>query len=223
MKSNILFIKTAKCATESIRLHLIEYAESELLGINDGNFDNFFNYSAFNVNTNHIWYNEKSLNHFYNSIDKNLPTLRISSVREPLKRLYSHYCFGHPEFLKGMDFNEWYLKVCKGELQDGWVVPRWGDRTDNYMWNYMGLTSLDDLDENYDFIFIKKKFSECLTEFGKLLDYNFTHVSEINVNPKSKKNYQFDSEVISLFEERNQKDISLYNKVLNDFNDKYRT
>ena len=83
MRSNILFIKTAKCATESIRLHLIEYAESELLGINDGNFDNFFNNTSFNVNTNHIWYNEKSLNHFYNSIDKNLPLVFVPLPGKP--------------------------------------------------------------------------------------------------------------------------------------------
>jgi hypothetical protein len=221
MRSNILFIKTAKCATESIKIHLIKYAHSNSLRINDYHYDDFFYNSSFNINTNHIWYNEETLNHFYNSIDKSLPTLRISSVREPLKRLYSHYCFGHPKFLKGMDFNEWYLKVCKGELQDEWIENEWGDKTNNYMWDYMGLNSLDDLEENYDFIFIKNKFSKCLTEFGKLLDYNFTHVSKRNVNPNSKKDYQFDSEVISLFEERNQKDISLYNKVLKDFNDKY--
>lgn len=223
MRSNILFIKTSKCATESIRLNLFEYAESELLTVNDGNYDNFFSNSSFNINTNHIWYDEKSLNHFYNSIDKNLPTLRVSSVREPMKRLYSHYCFGHPKFLQGMDFNEWYLKVCKGELEDEWIVPQWGDRTDNYMWNYMGLNSLDELEEKYDFIFIKERFSDSLNKFGELLKYKFTDIPKVNINPKSKKDYQFDSEVLSLFEERNQKDISLYNKVLNHFNDKYRT
>lgn len=220
MRNNILFIKTAKCATESIRLHLKEYANDNLLTVNDRNFNSFFFNNDFNINTNHIWYNEKTLNHFYSSIDDNLPTLRISAVRNPLKRLYSHYCFGHPKFLEGMDFNEWYIKVAKGELDDGWVVPEWGDRTNNYMWNYMGLESLDEIEEKYDFIFIKEHFKESLNRFSQILDYKFSKEKKRNFNPKSKKDYIFDSEVISLFEERNQKDIKLYSTVLKNFNDK---
>lgn len=222
MRYNILFIKTAKTATESIRRYLIEYANFELLGINDGNFNNFYFNSNFNINTNHILPTEDYLNHFYNSIDNNLPILRISSVREPLKRLYSHYCYGHPKFKQGMDFNEWYIKVCKGELLDEWIVPQWGDRTDNYMWNYMGLSSLDDLEEKYDFIFIKERFSESLNHFGNLLNYKFIEKDIINKNPKSKTDYKFDDEVVSLFNERNQKDILLYNKVVSNFNDTYK-
>lgn len=221
MKNNILFIKTAKCATESIRRHLIDYAKSESLTVNDGKYNEFFQINKFNLNTNHILFNGEYLTHFYNSIDKKLPTIRITSVRNPLKRLYSHYCFGHPAFYRKMDFNEWYVKVAKGKLNDNWVVPQWGDRTDNYMWNYLGLNSLDELEEKYDFIFIKEKFSECLDDFGKKIDYDFKGEYNNNRNPKSKKDYKFDSETIALFEERNEKDIKLYNKVLKNFNDKH--
>lgn len=217
MLYNIYFIKTAKCATESIRSYLKEYSNNTGLTINDYKFNSFFLKKKFNINTNHIWANEKSYNHFNKCKDVNLPSLKISSVRNPIERLYSHYCFGHPSFKNGIDFNEWYLRVSRSEISDGWVVPEWGDMTNNYMWNYMGLQSLDDL-ETFDFIFIKEKFTESLNKFSNLIEYSFEERPQKNVNPYSIKDYKFTDEVISIFEKNNQKDISLYNKVLNDFN-----
>lgn len=220
MKTNIFFIKTAKTATESIKDCLIEYAHSQNLILNNQAYDDFFSINKFNINTNHVFCNEKSLNHFLNSIDPSYPVLKISSVRNPLERLYSHYCFGHPYFKGGMDFNEWYIKTMRGELEDKWNVPQLGDRTNNYMVNYMGINHLDELEEKYDFIFIKEHFTESLEKFGKLLNYKFKSEPKKNINPKSKKNYQFDQEVIDLFKENNQKDIELYNKVVEIFGKK---
>jgi len=220
MKTNILFIKTAKCATQSIRQHLFEYAISRGLKVNDANYDNFFLYGPFNINTNHILNNDEYQKHFYKEIDKNLPVIRISSVRNPLDRLYSHYCYGHKFFRQGLDFNEWYLGQCKGTISDGWETPHWGDMTDNYMSNYMGIETLDDIKEKYDFIFIKEHFSDSLKAFGKLLKFDFKPKSIENKNPNTNNNYKFDSEVLSLFEERNKKDILLYKQVLKEFNDK---
>jgi len=221
MKANIFFIKTAKCATESIRKHLFQYAISQELKVNDANYEKFFLYGPFNINTNHILNEDRYHKHFYREIDKNLPIIRISAVRNPLERLYSHYCYGHRFFREGLDFNEWYLGQCKGTISDGWEAHHWGDRTDNYMSNYMGIESLDDIREKYDFIFIKEHFSDSLKNFGKLLEYDFKPLESFeNVNPNTDSNYKFDSEVLSLFEERNEKDILLYKQVLKEFNDK---
>ena len=65
MKTNILFIKTAKCATQSIRQHLFEYAISRGLTVNDGNYDNFFLFGPLNINPNHILKNVVYQIHFY--------------------------------------------------------------------------------------------------------------------------------------------------------------
>lgn len=213
MGYNILFIKTAKCATETIRFHLMDYARELGLTTNDGNYSRFFTKNKFNINTNHIWSDEHSLNHFYNSIDKNLPIIKISSVREPLKRLYSHYCYGNSYYNQGMGFNEWYVKVAKGEILDKWYAPQWGDKTNNYMWDYMNIKSIDSIEAQYDLIFIKENFNESLAKLEIVLNYEFKNKNrEINKNPKSKEDYQFTEEVKSLFEENNQKDIELYNK-----------
>jgi len=218
MAHNIFFIKTAKCATETIKSYLHEYAKNNKLKVNGGMYHSFLNNSNFNINVNHINYTEENLNHFYNSIDKNLPTIKISSVRNPLERLYSHYCFGHPYFNKGMDFNEWYIKTMKGEIKDRWPAAHWGDKTNNYMSDYMGIESLDKIIEQYDFIFIKEDFENSLLKLESILEYKFQKKNKkINKNPKSKKDYKFDSETIDLFNENNQKDIELYNYVLKNY------
>jgi len=218
MGFNILFVKTAKCATETLKKHLLKYAKDNSLKVNDGPFNSFYKNGDWNINTNHIWMNEKSLNHFYNSIDKDKPTIKISSVRNPLDRLYSHYCFGNPSHNAGMDFNEWYVKTIKGEIKDYWPASRWGDKTTNYMWDYMGVSSLESLKEQYDFITVKERFEDSLIKLGNILDYEFEDkTKEINKNPKSKKDYKFTSEVIELFEENNQKDVDLYNYILKNY------
>lgn len=215
---NILFIKTAKCATETIRFYLKDYAKSNDLGVNDRNHNHYFGLKSFNINTNHILYNDESLVHFTKSIDKSLPILRISSVRKPIERLYSHYRYGHPYYKQGIDFNEWYLGINNGTLEDYWNVPQWGDRTDNYMWNYMGITNLDLIPLQYDLIFVKEKFESSLQKLENLLDYKFERLEhKMNVGPNSKKHYEFDSKVIEIFNERNELDNSLYEYVLNNF------
>ena len=218
MAHNIFFIKTAKCATETIRSYLHEYAKKNKLKVNTGNYYSYRNNSNFNINVNHIDYSEENLNHFYNSIDKNLPTIKISAVRKPIERLYSHYCFGHPCFNKGIDFNEWYIKETKGEIKQKWPAARWGDKTNNYMSDYMGIESLDNIKQQYDFIFIKEDFKNSLSKFESIIEYQFNNKDkEVNKNSKSKKNYEFDSETIDLFNEHNQKDIELYNYVLKNY------
>ena len=214
---NILFIKTGKCATETLRFYLKRYANTNSLAINDKNHEKFFERKKFNVNTNHILYNDKNLLHFANAIDKSLPVLRLSAVRNPIERLYSHYCYGHPRFREGMDFNEWYLKTTSGEIEDYWNVPQWGDRTDNYMWNYMGIKSLDLIHLQYDIIFVKEKFEESLQKLEDVLNFKFKRIENLNVMPDSKGPYEFDSKVIEIFNERNQLDNSLYEYVLKNY------
>ena len=50
--------------------------------------------------------------------------------------------------------------------------------------------------------------------FEKIINFTFEKISAKNINQKSKKKYQFDNEVIELFEENNQLDISLYNHII---------
>ena len=214
MKKNILFIKTAKTATESIRFHLKEYCKKEKLVDNDGFFSAFFHKKKFNVNTNHIFWDDKYINHFYNAIDENLDTLVISSVRHPLERLYSHYCYSHPMHRKGMDFNEWYVKTINGEIEDRWGSPGHRDKTHNYMAGYMGIESIDQLWEKYDFIFVKEYFKPSLELFGGMIGFQFSVPNKKNVNPSSKKDYVFTQEVIDLFNEHNKLDNEIYKQVL---------
>lgn len=219
VKYNIFFTKTAKTATETIRRHLKIYATDNNLIINDRNYQSFFNSNKFNINTNHIFSTKEYLNHFYSSIDTNLPILKITSVRKPLERLYSHYCYGNKHFKNGMDFNEWYIKSTKRKITDGWNVPHWGDKSNNYMFDYMNLDSVDEVHTKYDFVFIKERFSNSLEKFGKILEYDFKEIEKLNTNPKVNKDYIFDIETKNLFEENNQNDINLYNTCYQKYTD----
>lgn len=215
MNYNIYFVKTAKCATETIRKYLIQYAKNNGLVINDKKFEHFYRNSSFEVVTNHIWNNEKSRKHFKESKSKNLPTIHLTSIREPLKRLYSHYCYGHPYFEQGIDFNEWYMNVNSGELEDYWPASQWGDRTNNYISHYMNVSSVEEFDEFYDFVFVKKYFDKSLKQFEELIGFEFDKLDEkVNVNSKVNRDYEFSDGVIDLFTEKNQLDIKLYKHSL---------
>lgn len=214
MKYNIYFTKTAKCATETIREYLIQYAQKKQLSYNDKKYEQFYYHKNFNIVTNHIFNNIKSQKHFLQNKNDEYPSINVTSIRDPLDRLYSHYCYGHPFHKKGMDFNEWYVKTIKGKLHDSWPASRWGDRTSNYISNYMNVSTIYEFDEFYDFCFIKEYFDDSLTLFEKIINFTFEKISAKNINQKSKKKYQFDNEVIELFEENNQLDISLYNHII---------
>lgn len=216
MKYNIFFVKTAKTGTETIKHYLTQYANDNHLIINDHPFLGYYRQKNFNVNTNHVLVTPEAFTHFQNSIDKNLPILRVSSIRKPIERLYSHYCFGHPYYTKGMDFNEWYIKTMKGEIEDKWHVPQWGDRTNEYMSNYLNIKSVDEIKNKYDFFFIKEKFNESLDKFESVLKYKFYRTKPLNVG-KSKKDYIFDNLTIELFNKHNTLDNALYDHVLKNY------
>lgn len=220
MAYNIYFVKTAKCATETIREYLIQYAKKKRLIINDAKYENFYNKTSFNINTNHIWNNSKSRQHFNKSKSKILPTIHLTAIRQPLERLYSHYCYGHIYHRKGIDFNEWYMKVSNGELEDYWPASQWGDRTNNYISYYMDVKSVEEFEDFYDFVFVKELFNESLDQFEKVLDFEFDRLpNQLNVNKRVNRRYEFSDEVIELFNENNKLDNEIYKRSLELLND----
>lgn len=224
---NILFVKTAKCATETIREYLSLYAADKGLTLNGKMYNSFYDDRHYNINTNHIFYNEKTLEYFDKKKDKSLPSFTISAVRKPIERLYSHFCYGNKYYWQEMDFNEWYIKSTKGEIDDGWSVKKWGDKSDNYMWDYMGIESLSSIHKQYDHIFIREKFETSLRTFEELINHKFkrippknTHTYNYDKNRKKvtlNPNFKFEQETIDLFNENNEKDNSLYEYVYTHF------
>lgn len=220
MKHNIYFVKTAKCATETIRKYLIQYSNKNKFVYNDFKFKDFYRKTNFNIVTNHIFNDERSLNHFNENKNVDIPTIYLTAIRNPINRLYSHYCYGHPYFKKGMDFNEWYIKTIKGELPEIWPASYWGDRTTNYISHYMNVKSVEEFENFFNFVFVKEEFEKSLTLFEKTLNFKFDRMEkQINQNPQSKKDYVFDKEVIDLFDEHNELDNLLYKKSIEKLND----
>ena len=221
MVYNIYFIKTPKCATESLKIQLQKYSETNNLIINDNPYEKYFELDKFNINTNHLYSNEEYFNHFMNSCDKNLPVIRITSVRDPIQRLVSHYFYSNAYYWKlKMDFNTWYRKFYNFEgpmNQVGWNSVDRGNKTNNFMSSYLGVNNIEGFEKKYDFCFVSEYFDESLRKFGKVIDYNFTLVGPANVRHKLNDKYHIDPDVRQLFREKNEIDLEIYNHCLEKF------
>ena len=68
-----------------------------------------------------------------------------------------------------MDFNEWYIKTMKGEIKDRWPAAHWGDKTNNYMSDYMGIESLDKIIEWNFKIKTTNPYNVCLEQIKDYL------------------------------------------------------
>lgn len=223
MLYSIYFIKTPKCATETIKIHLNKYSEFTGLKINDGHYKSYFDskYDGFDINTNHIYSNEETWKHFLENKKPGNPFIRVTSIRTPLLRLYSHYRYSNGYFLKlQRDFNDWYLEFCdKTDNQNecGWKDENVPNTTNNYISKYMNVENVGQLSEKYDFVFVSDLFDESLISFGNIIGHKFTKVGPANVISKQTESYQFSKEVISKFNERNVLDLELfthcYNKI----------
>ena len=218
---NIFFVKTAKCGTETIRKYLLEYAKQKKLILNNGRYNNYFKNETFNINVNHIHRNEKTVNHFNQHKDKELSDFYLSAIRNPIDRLYSHYHFGNEYLWDGMDFNEWYQGVVKGELDthknDGWSAARWGDKTNNYISSYMEVESSQEMVDIFDHIFIAEKFETSLRTFEDKLKVKLDRINDENVGKHKPQEKIIEKETIDLFNENNQLDLELYEKAFTSY------
>ena len=217
-KFNIFFSKVPKTGTESIKRHLINYASENGLICNDGAYEDFFITKNFNITTNHFNVkNKEYLNHFNNSIDKNLDTIKIASIRKPIERLYSHFCYA----IDCHNFNDRYVNFVKNKMSEeslGWssIDLKRGHKTNNYISEYLGINSVDEIESKYDFFFVQELMDESLLKFGKIIDYDFKKIDIIN-KTKNKPDIVFDDLTIELFNENNKLDNEIYDYILKNF------
>lgn len=215
MPHNIFFIKTPKCATETIAIYLRKYAEFHNLKVNSFSYQKFFELDNFNINTNHLFSDKKTFDHFLKSCDVKLPIIKISSIREPLQRFFSNYRYSN-QFSKDykLDFNEWYLT--KGYHHDprlklGWSTHPFDLSGPNFISRYMGVKRVEELKDKFDFVFVSERFDESLVKFGNILEYKFEKVGSANVYNSKETPYVFSEEVVKKFNEINSLDLEIYN------------
>lgn len=222
---NFLYIKTPKTASELIKRYLRQYGEATGLKRNSNPLGQYFENKNFGYFTEHIMMTPKVLKHFYNSNDKNYSSLILTSIREPLQRMVSHYYFSNLNRHE-MDFNEWYYNYHHGTLKKvkfGWKpFETLGDREpvhfdiDNYQLNYIGVYNPLDVFYLYDYVFVSEKVEEHITLFEKTLDFKIERYQgdkHINHNKNYPDSIEISEETENLFRERNQRDYELYDFV----------
>ena len=230
-KYNMVFIRVVRTASESLVKSLKEYAkENDLRTIamkQDSNVDNLE--KNFNLSLNHIAYTEKNRRIFEDRVNKDNPLIFISAVRDPLRRSISHFQWN--PMSKEMSYNEWYDKHGDQEYEDaGWYKNIWVKKvgnnpnltvhpykTNNYMSEYMGFNSLDEITEEnllsrYFYIFITEYLKKSLDIFGNKINFKFNEYNE-NSNDRElryKEYSEIDIKIKKKFINNNQIDYKLY-------------
>jgi hypothetical protein len=224
-KFNFLYIKTPKTASELIKRYLRLYGNAAELTRNSNSLGEYFEINFFEYSCEHIMMTPKVLKHFFSKNNRQLDSLILTSVRNPLDRMVSHYYFSNI-YKTQMDFNEWYLNYHHNKLpnsQFGWkpnnklgyFEPVYHN-LDNYQLQYIGLMEPNNVFVLYDYVFISEKVEEQFDEFEKVVDYKFARYEgekKINHNKNYPEEIVISEEVKNIFMERNQKDYVLYDYV----------
>ena len=222
---NFLYIKTPKTASELIKRYLRLYGDDAGLKRNSNSLGKFFENKDFGYSAEHIMMTPKVVKHFYSSNNKNYSSLILTSIREPLDRMVSHYYFSNLN-RNQMTFDEWYYDYYHENLKKlkfGWKpYETMGDREpahfdiDNYQLNYIGVHNPTDVFQLYDFIFVSEKVEQQVTLFEKVLDYQIQRYQGeklINHNKNYPDVIKVSQEIKDLFRESNQRDYDHYDFV----------
>lgn len=222
---NFLYIKTPKTASELIKRYLRQYGDAAGLQRNSNPLGKYFETKKFEYSAEHIMMTPKVLKHFFNSNNKDYSSLILTSIRNPLERMISHYYFSNLN-KSHMTFDEWYNSYHHGKLEKlkfGWKpFNTLGDREpvhfniDNYQLNYIGVNNPTDVFYLYDYVFISEKVEEHVTLFENIIDFKIQRYQgdkHINHNKNYPDSIEVSQETKDFFMERNQKDYELYDFV----------
>ena len=236
MDKNIIFIKTPKCASTSIKSELIRYSTYKNLKVLDYaiGFKNEFsiknswidNLNAhgiyapkhdnmnYNINVDHVTGTDENINRLKEIMDPTKDFIIISIIRDPLSRLISNYT-GTPStgWTKTSEgFNDWYLKNNDKNVMEVFkgVHKMFPDFwMNNFLSNYIGVDNPKDVKSKYDLVLIVEEFDKSLEKLSELLGFKFNESFE-NKGFRGTK-IEPSQEVIDLFKENNNKDYELYN------------
>lgn len=201
VNKNIIYIKTPKCGSTSVKHQLLDYSRKHGMKVlagatgfkNEHNLkspylsnlskNNIFaqkhNNGNYNISLSHVTATDDNISRLVNIMEKK-DYLLISSIREPLDRLISNY-MGTPHTPQWdkteMGFTKWYLNN-----KDKNVKQIYGNLErffpdfwmNNFLCNYLNIDiNSDDPLKKYDFITITEHYSESMKNLSKLLGYDF--------------------------------------------------
>jgi len=217
----IVFIRTPKTGSTSIKMMLKKYAEECGLKVfyrfHQAIFDKVED-PPYDLSLHHVVYNARNMKR----LKRVLPgCVCISSVRDPIEQARSHYHHIGPlgpinRFAaNGMSFEEWYVK-CKDLEGDyaGWKdsvsLRHW---THNTMATFMGFSDITEvrpniLGDRYAFIFVLEHMELSMRVFSDLLGWKPDTIEKWRVASYDKG--EIDEKVRNMFRERNELDYAVY-------------
>ena len=201
-KTNIIYLKTPKTGSSSIRNALIQYCNKHgLTHINKTPNNILQHVGGIGASLGHMPYEDKYINFIKSRMDKGNKTLLITSIREPLSRFISNFRYT----VKGHNFNNFYKNK---------ELPKsWDKMSDNLMARYFGFHKLEDITEEnirnrFDHVIIAEDYDNSLTKLSEMLGYDLKSV-KVNIT-KGKKEIKVTEETLALFKKRNELDYKLY-------------
>ena len=189
--------------------------------------------SKFNLSARHLSYD----NNFFDVVIES-PRKNITSLREPLKRMISHYyCdvigYGNRYGNTHREFNSWYLqnheKVTLDSGDYDSMTKTFNLGFNNLMSYMLGYTNIDEitkesLNSKMGLILLTERSSESISLLSQFLGSDITGGPYKKVNDRI--NYKQDykafkpsDDVIKLFKENNKMDHKLYEIATEIFND----
>ena len=210
IRNGIIWIRTPKCATTTMAVHLRNFCDW-----------NSMKYTPSTIHNIEPPKNQINLGHLRVS-DVNWDIIRsenrgvMGSIRDPLDRFLSHYKHNRREGWYSQyenNISSFYL-----ENYDNTHFEDTFRGMDNYLCKYLGVGDDDTWDESllkerYDYFTVSEDLPKSLIKFEKLTGYTFENKSLIH-NSIDSELIQTD-EFIKTFKNRNKNDYELYNFILN--------
>jgi GDPmannose 4,6-dehydratase len=201
-KTNIIYLKTPKTGSSSIRNALIQYCNKHgLHHINKTPKNILKHVGGIGASLGHMPYEDKYIDFIKSRMNKDNKTLLITSIREPLSRFLSNFRYTYG----GHNFNNFY--------KNKHLKKAWDNMSDNLMARYFGFHKLEDITEEnirnrFDHVIIAEDYDNSLAKLSEMLGYELKSMRS-NVG-KNHKEIKVAKTTLELFKKRNSLDYKLY-------------
>ena len=210
IKNGIIWIRTPKCATSTVAIHLENFCKWKGMRYTPSTEHNSMAPNKY-ANLGHLWGGNVNWDVIHRE-DRAV----IGSIRNPLDRFISHYKH-HVKLKKYIsyedDVSSFYLENYHNTHFENFFKG-----LDNYLCKYLGIG--DDkgwdkqlLDDRYDLIFASEYIPQGLDKFEKFTGYTFEN-KDLKENVNSDKKQIITHEFLELFRQNNRNDYELYNYVV---------
>lgn len=205
IKNGIVWVRTPKCATSTMAVHLQNFCEHKKIKFTASTEHGSMAPNKY-VNLGHLWEGMVNWNVAFRE-----KRLVMGSIRNPLDRFLSHY----KHHLRDGRYPEYGNNVSKFYLENHHNTHLESEfrGMDNYLSKYLGDKSK--IKERYDFFTVSEYFNDSLEKLENIINYTFDNKSL--VENKTDFNLIITDEFINLFEKHNKDDYELYDFVIKNY------